>query len=256
MQLLNRWAWLGSAAWAAVVAGTVYVAPWALAAAALLWGDVPELAAAQAPEPAPVVFVAAPSRTVVLPEPSEPAPEEPEPVTPQVGSEVPDAQGEDGAAAEAAPVQPVAGLTLAQRAGRGAAADERRGVRRRRRRAARCLEDHPNVRHAADGVVEIDRSYVEEVTANLKTFISLGYSRPHDEDGVKGWYISGFSCTSAVHKAGFRRRDVLLRVNGKKTRSWVGVYMLYQRLKKKDQFEVELLRRGRPVTLRFRVVSG
>ena len=31
--------------------------------------------------------------------------------------------------------------------------------------------------------------------------------------------------------------------------------MLYQRLKNKDDFEVELVRKGEPVTLRFRVVG-
>ena len=131
----------------------------------------------------------------------------------------------------------------------------RKRRRRRRRGPTRCAPPHPSVRTAADGVVEIERAYVEEVTRNLKSFMALGYSRPHNEDDVKGWYISGFGCTSPVYKAGFRRRDVLLRVNGKKTRSWTGVYMLYQRLKRKSEFEVELLRRGTPVRLQFRVVE-
>jgi type II secretory pathway component PulC len=104
--------------------------------------------------------------------------------------------------------------------------------------------------------MEIDRSLVEKYTKNLESFISLGYSRPYDENGIKGWYISGFSCTSPVHKAGFRRGDVLLNVNGKNTRSWVGVFMMYQRLKNKEDFEVHLIRKGAPLTLRFRVVEG
>ena len=125
----------------------------------------------------------------------------------------------------------------------------------RARKIRDCNEPHPNIRTGADGVLEIDRSLVEQYTKNLESFMSLGYSRPYDENGVKGWYISGFSCTSPVQKAGFRRGDVLLRVNGKPTRSWVGVFLLYQRLKNKDVFEVELLRKGKPVRLQFRVVG-
>lgn len=103
--------------------------------------------------------------------------------------------------------------------------------------------------------MEVDKAYVEAVTKNLKAFMELGHSRPHNEDGVKGWYITGFGCTSPVHKAGFRRRDILLTVNGKKTRSWAGVFLLYQKLKRKTEFEVELLRKGEAQTLQFRIVE-
>ncbi|MEQ1501246.1 MAG: hypothetical protein ABMB14_03405 [Myxococcota bacterium] len=120
----------------------------------------------------------------------------------------------------------------------------------------KCTDPHPHVRVGRDGVVEIDRSLVDEYTKNLESFMSLGYSKPYDDDGLKGWYIGGFSCTSPVNKAGFRRGDVLLSVNGKNTRSWVGVYLLYQKLKNRSDFEVELVRKGEPVKLHFRVVSG
>jgi hypothetical protein len=118
-----------------------------------------------------------------------------------------------------------------------------------------CEKPHPHVRAGTDGVTEIDRALVDEYTRNLESFMKLGYSRPYDEEGLEGWYISGFSCTSPVAKAGFKRGDVLLSVNGKKTRSWVGVFLLYQKLKNKDDFEVQLVRKGQPVTLRFRVVG-
>ena len=127
---------------------------------------------------------------------------------------------------------------------------------RRRRRSKQCKAPHPNVRTARDGAIEVDRVFVEKMTRNIKTFMSLGYSRPYREDGVKGWYISGFGCTSPVFKAGFRRKDVLLDVNGKTTRTVTGVFMLYMKLKKRSEFEVRLLRRGEERTLKFRVVPG
>ncbi|MCA9493278.1 MAG: PDZ domain-containing protein [Myxococcales bacterium] len=119
-----------------------------------------------------------------------------------------------------------------------------------------CNKPHPNVHTGEDGVTEIDRALVEHYTRNLERFMELGYSRPYDEGDVHGWYVSGFSCTSPVSKAGFQRGDVLLSVNGKKTRTWVGVFMTYQKLKKKDEFTVQIVRKGEPVTLRFRVIEG
>ncbi|MEM6926653.1 MAG: hypothetical protein AAF602_06985 [Myxococcota bacterium] len=133
---------------------------------------------------------------------------------------------------------------------------KRKQVRRRRRRPPQCRVPHPHVRKADDGVMEIDRVFVERMTKNLKTFMSLGYSRAYREEGVKGWYISGFGCTSPVFKAGFRRKDVLLTVNGKRTRTVTGVFLLYLKLKKQSSFEVQLMRRGKPKTLKFRVVSS
>ncbi|MEZ4235628.1 MAG: hypothetical protein R3F59_05590 [Myxococcota bacterium] len=140
-------------------------------------------------------------------------------------------------------------------AGNGHAEPARRRVASKHRKK-RCDTDNPHIKPGRDGVVEIDRSLVDAYTKNLESFMSLGYSRPQDNGEVKGWYIGGFGCNSPVHEAGFRRGDVLLTVNGKRTRNWVGVFLLYQKLKNKDEFEIELLRRGEPMTLRFRVVRG
>lgn len=149
-------------------------------------------------------------------------------------------EGEGGAPGGVSAVRPGAPLA-------------RPGAPRKGRAKRDCSEPHPHVRLGGDGVVEIDRALVDEYTANLQTFMTLGVSRPYDENGIKGWYISGFSCTSPVHKAGFRRGDVLLTVNEKKTRSWVGVFLLYQKLKHQEEFAIELVRKGAPVTLQFRI---
>ncbi len=128
----------------------------------------------------------------------------------------------------------------------------------RKGRKSACKEPHPNVHEGSDGIMEIDRSLVEYYTASLSRFMELGYSEPFNMNGTKGFYIGGFGCKSPVYKAGLRRGDVLLRVNGQKTRTWVGVFFLYKKLKNKDHFEVELIRRGttEPQTLHFRVVGS
>ncbi len=129
--------------------------------------------------------------------------------------------------------------------------------RRRRARSAKCAADHPNVRTAADGIVEVDRSLVEYYTQSLERFMELGYSEPYERNGIKGFYIGGFGCTSPVYKAGFRRGDMLITVNGKKTRTWVGIFLLYKKLRRQTDFEVELMRRNdeSPRTMHFRVVD-
>jgi hypothetical protein len=142
-----------------------------------------------------------------------------------------------------------------ERAGQGS--DRVSKYARKGRRAA-CSEPHPNVREGADGIMEIDRSLVDYYTESLGRFMELGYSEPFNKEGTKGFYIGGFGCRSPVYKAGLRRGDVLLRVNGQKTRTWVGVFFLYKKLKNKDHFEVELIRKGSdtPQTLHFRVVDS
>jgi hypothetical protein len=125
-------------------------------------------------------------------------------------------------------------------------------------RPSKCNNPHPNVREGADGVMEVDRSLVDYYTHSLNRFMELGYSEPYEREGMKGFLIGGFGCTSPVHKAGLRRGDVLMTVNGKKTRTWVGVYLLYKKLSKETDFEIVVLRRGAttPTTLRFRVVES
>ena len=244
---------------AAIGALGIYAAPWLLAG--LAWIQGPSMSSevvggGRSPRPEPPIVLL----ELELPDGAEGS------EGPAEGSEGPaeGPEGSEGPAEGAAPPEdkrPRKGLVVeVATSGSRASGDGRspspRASRSRRRRSPRCEAPHPHVREAVDGVVEIDRSFVDDVTKDLQSFMSLGYSRPHHEGEVKGWYISGFSCSSPVHKAGFRRRDVLLRVNGKKTRSWVGVYLLYQKLKKKTDFEVELLRGGEPKTLRFRVVAG
>jgi hypothetical protein len=186
----------------------------------------------------------------------EPEAEVIEVVTEPVGEPSPGAEAPPVATAEdgAAPAPAAEDGAGAARPG-VKAPNARPGTPRKGKNKLDCTKPHPHVRAGEDGIVEIDRSLVDEYTQNLQTFMTLGFSRPYDEDGIKGWYVSGFNCTSPVHKAGFRRGDVLLEVNGKNTRSWVGVFLLYQKLKNQADFEIKLVRKGQATTLRFRVVG-
>lgn len=206
---------------------------------------------------------------LVEPEPEEEVAPEAEvaaPVRNDAPPDAGDAPPDAGPVVEEGPAAPVDGPEGQQVAGEGEAGEGtgaktvrpatpgRSGGGKARRQKA-CDNPHPNI-HPHDGMVDIDRSLVDKYTKNLETFMSLGYSHPYDEGGVHGWYIGGFSCTSPVHKAGFRRGDVLLSVNGKNTRSWIGVYLLYQKLKNKQDFDIQVVRKGAPVTLKFRIIPG
>ena len=130
--------------------------------------------------------------------------------------------------------------------------------KKRRYKSKRCQVVWPQITLADDGVYEVDVALIDHYTRNINAFIKLGFSKPweKEETGQQGWYVSGFSCTSPLYAGGLRRGDVLLTVNGKKTRSYVQVYFLYQKLKHNKEFEVELLRKGKaPTTLNYRIVD-
>lgn len=187
------------------------------------------------------------------PEAEEMVPTEPAPARPAT-PETPATEGEGGAA-------PASAGETSDADGEGTVATRsdvlaKPGPANKGKSKRDCTKPHPNVRSSPDGIVEVDRSLVDHYTKNLQTFMTLGNSRPYDENGIKGWYISGFTCESPVHKAGFRRGDVLLTVNGKNTRSWVGVFLLYQKLKHQSDFEVEVVRKGVATRLRFKVIDG
>lgn len=119
---------------------------------------------------------------------------------------------------------------------------------------ARCTTDHSHVIQRDGEAYIVERALVEYYTQNLERFMSLGWSRRYNEDGVKGWYVSGFGCNSHVFHAGFRRGDVIQSVNGIKTKNLLQVYRVYTKMKRVDAFEVRLLRKGRPVVLTYTLV--
>lgn len=217
------------------------------------WSAIPALPVPDAPpaDVAPPAVPPAPAPVATRARAAEPAP----PAAPDAGGGgSPATTGEAADAPPAGDGGPVAAKPGGAK-GKGNSGRRPRGAGPSGGKSKACEAPHPQIRAGDDGILEIDRALVDAYTKNLETFMQLGYSRPYDEEGLEGWYISGFSCKSPVAKAGFQRGDVLLTVNGRKTRSWMGVFLLYQKLKHKDEFEVELVRKGEPVTLRFRVVG-
>ncbi len=124
--------------------------------------------------------------------------------------------------------------------------------RKKKRSRRRCPRSYDGVRRRADGVYEIRRSLVDYHTSSISRFNELGWSRANKAG--KGWVIAGFDCRGALWHGGFRRGDVILAVNGKKTNNMLQILRLYPKLKRQTKFEVELIRRGRHLRLHFEIV--
>lgn len=127
--------------------------------------------------------------------------------------------------------------------------------RQRKQSRNKCPKSFEGIHRRKDGVYEVDRSLVDYHTASVKQFNELGYSRSNDEGDKKGWYISGFGCRDPLWHAGLRRRDIVLRVNGKKTNNMMQILLLYTKVKAQKHFTVEIRRKDKDLTFRYEVVK-
>ncbi len=183
--------------------------------------DVPEVPETPAPSPKPKPK-------------AEPEPEAPPEPTPAPPSEAPAAQeGQEAAVAAAEPEPPKA----------------------RRGRSGRCENLVPEIERVAEGEFTIRRALIDHYTADLKTFNTLGWSRRYEADDTKGWQVGGFGCTSPLFKAGLRSSDVVRYVNGKKTWNVLQILGLWLGQRKKETFEVVVLRKGQELTLRYTLLD-
>lgn len=131
----------------------------------------------------------------------------------------------------------------------------RAGVRQRRGRN-RCKDSHPDVTADSEDRWTVNRNLVDWYTKSFKRFNSLGWSGPYENDDYKGWKIGGFGCNSPLHFAGLRRGDIVLTVNDKPTRNWLQIFGMYNKLRRKDRFEVVVIRRGKRKVLNYTLVDG
>ncbi|MCB9664056.1 MAG: hypothetical protein H6732_08070 [Alphaproteobacteria bacterium] len=202
---------------------------------------------APAPEPVPELAeeVAAVEIPATTPEP-EPAATE-APADDAVAEADGDAEGEDEGSDEdedegeedAAQDEPVAATSAPPRPRRN-----------------RCGPDNPAIRPLGPDRFEVERELVLYHTASLARIQALAGGGPfRDKDkGVKGWQIRNFGCNNPLFKGGLRNRDVIQAVNGRKTNTVVQILGIWLGQRHRSDFEVQVLRKGRPLTLHYRLI--
>lgn len=122
-------------------------------------------------------------------------------------------------------------------------------------RSGKCAEPNPAIRKVADATWSVERTLIDYYTESMDRFNSLGYSHKWEDDaGEKGWQIGGFGCSSPLWKAGLRSQDVIQSVNGKKTYNVLQLIGIWISQRKKEDFEVRLLRKGEPIVLSYKVL--
>ncbi len=196
--------------------------------------EQPSQAVEEVPEP-PEDVAETPEAAASSPRPKpKPEPETPSEPAPAEASEAPPQQkGQDGAVAATEPEPPKA----------------------RRGRSGRCENLVPEIERVGEGEFTIRRALIDHYTADLKTFNTLGWSRRYEADDTKGWQVGGFGCTSPLFKAGLRSSDVVRYVNGKKTWNVLQILGLWLGQRKKETFEVVVLRKGQELTLRYTLLD-
>ena len=126
-----------------------------------------------------------------------------------------------------------------------------------RPKGRRCESDrsNPKIERRARGSFVVEKDLITWYITHLGALNSLGWSSKHEgPDGRSdGMRIGGVKCGNDLHLAGIRSGDVVHRVNGHDVRSIPQAIMVYRKVRKDDRIRVELTRRGKPVTLTYRL---
>ena len=103
----------------------------------------------------------------------------------------------------------------------------------------------------------VEKSLVNWYITHLAELNRLGWSSKHEgPDGKSvGMRIGGVTCGNDLHLAGIRSGDVVHRVNGHDVRSLTQAIFVYRKVRNDRRIRVELTRRGKPVTLTYRLLS-
>lgn len=121
----------------------------------------------------------------------------------------------------------------------------------------KCLDPSPRIKSTGKYRAQIDRAMIDFYAGSLKQMMTLGRVYAHDgPDGkADGFKITGMRCGNATHQAGFRNGDVVHRINGKKVNNITQAIAVYLKLRKEEDIEVDLTRKGEDIVLYFEIVE-
>lgn len=120
----------------------------------------------------------------------------------------------------------------------------------------KCLPENPKIKQLDDGRYQIEQSLVDKYTDDLKAAERLAYVSWHrGADGeIDGFKVTKLRCGGVLHQAGFRNGDVVTSVNGKEVTTILDALSAYRKLRNKRTLRVELLRKGQPVKLVYKLI--
>ncbi len=102
----------------------------------------------------------------------------------------------------------------------------------------------------------VSRSFVERALRGSSSTVGRARVLPYERQGiVLGVRIFGVRRDDVLGQLGMQNGDVLLRINGLSVATPDAALQAYAALRGSTQLDVALLRRGRPVTLRYTVLG-
>jgi hypothetical protein len=189
-------------------------------------------------------------------------PSEPSTLSSKPDEEAADSEAREGGTGVATPAVARRGLRAVAREGssRGTATQGRAlrpSTKKKKKTRRSCAPDNPQIAVRGDRDRVVERDLVDHYTGDLAALNRLGYVKKHvAEDGKKsdGLLVRGIRCGNDLHELGIRNNDIVHSVNGKKVRNLVQAIAVYMQLRGKKDFEVEITRGGKRLTMRYELV--
>lgn len=111
------------------------------------------------------------------------------------------------------------------------------------------------IRLLADGSYEITKDFVDKVLANPMAIAKGARIVPAMKDGkMVGFKLYAIRPRSVYARLGFANGDTLESINGFALTSAEQALEVYTKLREASNLEVEVMRRGKRVTLRYRII--
>ncbi len=127
----------------------------------------------------------------------------------------------------------------------------------RGRKGQRCEVDevNPAINKAGRATFDVQRDLLSWYAKHPGKLDNLGWVARHEgADGKPdGFRLGGVSCGSDLHQAGLRAGDVVHSVNGKSINNVAQALFAYTSLKKSDELEVVITRKGERKVLTYRL---
>lgn len=137
-----------------------------------------------------------------------------------------------------------------------ATAADRAAERRKREKNANLSDEEldQGIEKVSDTRYNLERRMVDKLLGNQASLMRAARVIPHEEDGrVVGVKLYGIRRTSLLGRLGIQNGDMLRTINGFEMANPDSVLEAYARLRSADQISVALTRRGKPMTVEYKI---